>query len=61
MVIPEGADVFDDMSGMMKSPWAYVVLMGLLIVLTVLVLGAVRLRAAKEKRGGDPRHDHHLG
>lgn len=51
----------DDMFDMMKSPWAYVLLMALLIVLTVLVLGAVRVRAAKEKRGGDPRHDHHLG
>lgn len=61
MTIREEADVFDDMYEMMKSPWAYVVLMTLLIVVTLLVLGAVRLRAAKERRGGDPRHDHHLG
>jgi len=49
------------MSGMMHNPMTYVVLMAMLIVLTLAPLVAIRSRAAREKRGGNPRDDRHLG
>ncbi len=49
------------MSAMMHNPWFYVALLALLVVLTVVPLVAVRVLAAREKRGGDLHDDPHLG
>ena len=49
------------MDDMMHDPWAYAVLMVVLVLLTALPLVAVRARAAREKKGGDPLDDPHLG
>lgn len=50
----------DDIHSMMESPWTYILFAVLVLVVAVTVVG-VRLAATREKRGGDPRDDRHLG